>query len=406
MEIDGVTGCQLIALFHSNRSVDDPWYTIFVGIYAIFTFVPFILNLLVLLALHLRNKSRNKELSRPCNPIKRKLLLNQIPRDVLIVELAISDLLLVLTTPFISLSVLSMFWPFSSNNEFACQFIRTVPPILIYLSSLINLQISFNCWRQINCPFEQQLTTRYLRYISPASLLIAIGMSIPRYICSRLYKLEDFLEMSIPMILPNDTAENVCLNGSHFSDFSETELSRKDNISDLFLEIESEISNDECNDKYDLANTKFCLEDWSYTTLSTKYRMYYLIFILMFQLLIPGLLISICYWLIYRKLKMKSLNNKRMISHRADIATQNEDNRSKQRNIRMASTSLAFFGSWLPINIYNILLEAFPRLLGNDNEFNTVVSMVCHLVGICSTAVNPIMYTYLIEDVRSGKYKQ
>ena len=80
-----------------------------------------------------------------------------------------------------------------------------------------------------------------------------------------------------------------------------------------------------------------------------------------------------------------------------------EHNRTKRRNKLMAIISSIFLISWLPLSIVGNLLDAHPRILGDDIEVVTIVFMTCHLVGMSSAFANPIIYGYTNKHIRKGK---
>ena len=60
--------------------------------------------------------------------------------------------------------------------------------------------------------------------------------------------------------------------------------------------------------------------------------------------------------------------------------------------------------SWLPLSIIGVLLDAKPDILGNDIEVVNIVFMTCHLLGMSSAFVNPIIYGYTNKQIRIGNY--
>ena len=151
----------------------------------------------------------------------------------------------------------------------------------------------------------------------------------------------------------------------------------------------------------------YCIEDWPFdggSELNPMDRLYYSLFSLFFQLIIPCLFISISYLLIYLKLYKQSRARERMLNRTGNTERmEREHNRTKRRNKLMAIISSIFLISWLPLSIVGNLLDAHPRILGDDIEVVTIVFMTCHLVGMSSAFANPIIYGYTNKHIRKGK---
>ena len=156
-----------------------------------------------------------------------------------------------------------------------------------------------------------------------------------------------------------------------------------------------------------LLQVVYCIEDWPFdggSELNPMDRLYYSLFSLFFQLIIPCLFISISYLLIYLKLYKQSRARERMLNRTGNTERmEREHNRTKRRNKLMAIISSIFLISWLPLSIVGNLLDAHPRILGDDIEVVTIVFMTCHLVGMSSAFANPIIYGYTNKHIRKGK---
>ena len=80
-----------------------------------------------------------------------------------------------------------------------------------------------------------------------------------------------------------------------------------------------------------------------------------------------------------------------------------EDNlRSKRRNKLMLVISLVYLFSWLPLGTINVLLDIHPDILGTDFTYAIMMLLVCHIVGMTSTSLNPVMYGFTYKAVRNG----
>ena len=69
------------------------------------------------------------------------------------------------------------------------------------------------------------------------------------------------------------------------------------------------------------------------------------------------------------------------------------------------SIAVVFFVSWLPLNMFEILMDLYAaqmKELVAGKE--TVIYALLHLFGLCNALANPILYGYLNENFRK-EYK-
>ena len=64
--------------------------------------------------------------------------------------------------------------------------------------------------------------------------------------------------------------------------------------------------------------------------------------------------------------------------------------------------SLVYLISWLPLGILGTLSDANIYIFGNDTETTSIIFMSCHLIGMASAFVNPIIYGFRDKYVREG----
>ena len=145
MDID----CDLKRLYYFNRSLHDPWHSIFMGLYIILTITSLVSNLLLLIALYRFNNNRLRHQNRLSsqNLLIRPLKPGEITRDRLVSHLAILDIFLSLTIPMTAFDGLSKFWPLGKNTQILCQVTKSSPSIVVYwptmMISNISLPISY-----------------------------------------------------------------------------------------------------------------------------------------------------------------------------------------------------------------------------------------------------------------------
>ncbi|XP_041066069.1 neuropeptide Y receptor type 4-2-like isoform X2 [Carcharodon carcharias] len=132
-----------------------------------------------------------------------------------------------------------------------------------------------------------------------------------------------------------------------------------------------------------LVNKAICTESWP----SREQKLIYTTWLLAFQYCAPLAFIAVCYCRIYRRLRAR-----RDLLDRAS-----EDNRTLT-NSRRITLMLGFlvvgFGlCWLPLHVFNAIadwdLEAVMHCHHN------LIFSLCHLAGMASTCINPVIYGFL-----------
>ncbi|MEQ2169184.1 hypothetical protein XENOCAPTIV_010924 [Xenoophorus captivus] len=127
-----------------------------------------------------------------------------------------------------------------------------------------------------------------------------------------------------------------------------------------------------------------CMELWP----SVQKRRAYTTSLLVFQYLLPLMLILACYLHIYLRLKRR-----RDMVERGRNATHKKNKGSTRINAMLIAIVVAFALSWLPLNVFNTVFdwnhEAIPSC-SHDVIFSS-----CHLTAMVSTCVNPIIYGFL-----------
>lgn len=116
----------------------------------------------------------------------------------------------------------------------------------------------------------------------------------------------------------------------------------------------------------------YCVEDWSYGEESDpKHRIYYSIFSMAMQYVIPFVSMASIYLRIFYYLK----------TYRIVRPEKPEDKQKARRtNVMLFSISMVFCVAWLPLNLIGILLDAETNLFGDDTELMILTFIACHLV--------------------------
>lgn len=84
---------------------------------------------------------------------------------------------------------------------------------------------------------------------------------------------------------------------------------------------------------------------------------------------------------------------------RSGKARKKRADRERKTNRLLMMIALVFAGSWMPLNIINIIADLNPDLITNFDETG-VVFAVCHLLVLGSACANPVLYGWLNENFR------
>ena len=408
MEID----CDLKTLYHSNHSVHDPWYWLFIIFYTTLTLSSFLCNALLLIALYFFHKNKrwkespiyfqNRRVPKHPRP-------GELTRDILISHLAILDLFLCFTMPFSALDGLSKFWPLGPNTEFLCKMTKAIPTTVVYSSSMLVMLIAYNCYSQIVHPHKPQIVPSNLKYYSFIIVFVSLIMSSPQYYYTTLFptlvdeRTSQILYNITYLLHPNTTRAYEDLEFSPFS------FLNPDNLNETYWATtgrSEEERNDDCRnlDKNGWDNVIFCVEDWPFgeQRFDQLSRLYYTIFSFVLQLVIPLIMISICYLLVYCKLREQSNIRNSLLNFYVSERLQKAENRCRRRNKHLVVISVVYLASWLPLGLILVLIDSKPAIFGSNTSHITMIFVSCHLLGMLSATVNPIIYGYKNKHIRKG----
>ncbi|XP_038641465.1 neuropeptide Y receptor Y8b [Scyliorhinus canicula] len=126
-----------------------------------------------------------------------------------------------------------------------------------------------------------------------------------------------------------------------------------------------------------------CIEHWS----SERQKLAYTTCLLVFQYGLPLLLMLICYFRIFLRLRRRremvdrARDGNRRVSH------------SRRINVMLASIVAAFGLCWLPLTVFNTIFDWNHEAISICHH-NLIFSL-CHLTAMLSTCVNPIIYGFL-----------
>ena len=400
--------CDLKRLYFINHSIDDPWFYIFILIYVSLIVTAISSNTSVIIALQRISKRRamkQKESLRE-NLLVRPLKVSEKTRDLLITFLALFDILLSLTIPLTVMDGLSKFWPLGKNTELLCKITKSSPSVVVFSSSALIFIIAINCYRQILSPHKAQIQPKHLKYILTCILIGAVLFAAPQFYHTKLFNLyEDEANTPSPATVIESSsqykASSVTKRESFVTSLPQSSTTIKNQNTDIN-------ATENC-DHYDIfgwSHVVYCIDEWPFSveSLDPYSRVYYSYFTFAIQLIIPFVVISISYFSIYIKLQKHSLVRQRLLISSTEQKIQDDNRRSKRRNKLMLSISLVYLISWFPLGGINVLLDIYPDILGANPTHAIVMLLFCHIIGMTSTSLNPVIYGFTNKAVRGGMY--
>ncbi|XP_055616023.1 neuropeptide F receptor isoform X1 [Toxorhynchites rutilus septentrionalis] len=315
----------LIEQYSSNRKVDDPAYHILIVMYSILIIFGATGNSLVVMAVARKPQMRTA-------------------RNMFIVNLAVSDLLLCLVTmPLTLVEILTKYWPMG-RLPFLCKSIGTLQATSIFVSTISITAIALDRYQVIVYPTRDSLQLMGAVMILTGIWIISLVLASPMFITRRLI---------------------------HYDV----------NMPSLGIDYIS-----------------YCVEDWPIA----HGRIYYSVFTLCVQYLLPIVIVSIAYLRIYLKLKHRLVVTTTAFSSGVNSSSkpprERERGRRMQRtNYLLISIALIFGISWLPLNLFNLFADLF--LDGITQEI-MVAYAICHMMGMSSACSNPLLYGWLNDNFR------
>ncbi|CAB4058982.1 NPFR [Lepeophtheirus salmonis] len=317
-------------------------------------------------------------------------------RNVFIVNLAVSDLMLCLITmPLTLIEILYQTWQFG-DYPFACPFAALLQATSIFVSTLSITAIALDRRHLIVKPHV------------PAP-------EIKKHACNAIWKkLENWTEWADSV---NILADDVSLNST------QAQIEYMKNCSIFIDKTSNHNPSGLTNDTVEnvrlncilqdimpqwLGELQSCREDFP-----TNGRFVYSSITMLIQYLLPTITISIAYYQIYGQLNLR-LQQKmsQLISHQTSannvIITRMENDIQRMRRIinLLISVGVIFCVCWLPLNILNSVMDITEKSrfenidtkkILSDEEF-CILYAVCHVMGMFSACANPVIYGYLNEN--------
>ncbi|KAI9556585.1 NPFG-protein-coupled receptor [Daphnia sinensis] len=283
-------------------------------------------------------------------------------RNVFVVNLAISDLLLCLITmPLTLMEIRSYTWPLG-NSPVSCKMVGSLQAVSIFVSTLSITAIALDRYQLIVYPTKKsfQLTGALLALAGIWTL--GVVLALPLFIVRTLQ------HHDIP--IPNSPITSV----------------------------------------------DYCLEEWP----NERGRSLYSIGSILIQYALPIITVSVAHARICNKLqvRMASMSHQQQQSTRQPPSVTNgqqtpndssaravaREEKLRKTNTLLVAIAIIFTICWLPMNTFNVVVDTW-NVFGDDTETMLIVYAVCHMVGMSSACANPLLYGWLNDNFRKEFHK-
>ena len=400
--------------YYLNQSTHEPWHSIFIALYTILILMAFTFNSLVFLAA-----------CRRIQDVEHRTGNKRTSRYILIAHLCAFDVLLTFTMPVTAVDALTKFWPFGFHTEILCKVSKSASAAVVYATSMIIILIAIDSFRQISCPTENQLSSSTIYRTTPLILLLALFMATPLFFFSRLILPGELYSANDHSIKENEstTHDNLATNSNtnvemvhgNATPYDTTYILNSTNSklpSNTFNTSENKEQNyeEKCplvnhGKEMDWSHVVYCVEDWQLESNgehNSVNRVYYSIFSLVVQHFIPCVTVSALYYQVYRSLRQSHVIRMFILNMSDQNAQRREHERAKVINRTLLAISMVYCFCWFPLNFLGVLLDANPNIFGPSTDHMIILFMSCHLVGMSSACINPIIYGYFHEHIRDG----
>lgn len=261
------------------------------------------------------------------------------PRNIFIINLAISDLSLCLfTQPFNLMKVSMNRW---TLGVFMCKFVPMFAGTNVFVSTISITAIALDRFQVIVYPTKDSMRTMGA-FIALFSIWgIALLMASPMLIFNVTQNVEP---------LPGLVLYQVCVE-----------------------------------------NPRLHYEKGAYSIAS-----------MVFQYIVPILIVTVAHARICNKLKYRMVNQQPQVCINSPFQkrkNEREAKRKRKTNMLLVMIATMFASSWMPLNVFNIMAD-FNGALLQDFDKKGLVFPICHLLVLSSACTNPVMYGWLNDNFR------
>lgn len=261
------------------------------------------------------------------------------PRNIFIINLAISDLTLCLFTQPFNLMKVSM--PMWTLGNFMCKFVPMFAGTNVFVSTISITAIALDRFQVIVYP-----TRDSMKRVGAAVALLAIWLIS--------------LLMASPLLIFNVT--------------SPVEIAPS--IVVYYVCVE---------------NPALHYEKGAYSIAS-----------MIFQYIVPILIVTVAHARICNKLKYRMINQQPTVALNSPFQkrkNEREAKRKRKTNILLVTIAAVFVCSWMPLNVFNIMAD-FNLAYLKTIDRKGLVFPICHLLVLSSACTNPVLYGWLNDNFR------
>ncbi|KAI0235235.1 Neuropeptide F receptor, partial [Lamellibrachia satsuma] len=261
------------------------------------------------------------------------------PRNIFIINLAISDLTLCLfTQPFNLMKVSMSVWHL---GDFMCKFVPMFSGTNVFVSTISITAIALDRFQVIVYPTKGNMKNYGTAVALVSIWVISLLMASPLLIFNVTHGVEPY---------PGVMLYRVCVEnpGLHY-------------------------------------------EKGAYSVAS-----------MIFQYLVPIAIVSVAHARICNKLKYRMVNQRPTVVVNSVFQKRRnlrEAQRKRKTNMLLIGIGVVFACSWMPLNVFNILAD-FDQELFQLMDKDGMAFAVCHLLVLGSACTNPVLYGWLNDNFR------
>lgn len=141
-----------------------------------------------------------------------------------------------------------------------------------------------------------------------------------------------------------------------------------------------------------------CIEDESLLAEKGAYS----IASMLVQYVLPIVIVTIAHAQICNKLKYRMVTQSRQGGASPFHKKKNErqSRRKRKTNVLLSTIAVVFALSWMPLNLFNILTEFQKDVFHNQALDINLAYVICHTLVLSSACTNPVLYGWLNENFR------
>uniref|UniRef100_A0A0D9S1W0 Neuropeptide Y receptor type 5 n=1 Tax=Chlorocebus sabaeus TaxID=60711 RepID=A0A0D9S1W0_CHLSB len=141
-----------------------------------------------------------------------------------------------------------------------------------------------------------------------------------------------------------------------------------------------------------LSSRYLCVESWP----SDSYRIAFTISLLLVQYILPLVCLTVSHTSVCRSISCGLSNKENRLEENEMIKIKK---RSRSVFYRLTILILVFAVSWMPLHLFHVVTDFNDNLISNRHF--KLVYCICHLLGMMSCCLNPILYGFLNNGIKA-----